>query len=40
MLVGHGEIVAVPALADLALSRGQQVHDDLLPRHAGQAGQA
>ena len=31
MLVGRGELVAVPALADFALSRGQQVHDDLLP---------
>ena len=31
MLVGRGELVAVPALADFALSRGQQVHDNLLP---------
>ncbi len=31
MLIGRGELVAIPALADLALSRRQQVHDDLLP---------
>ena len=31
VLVGRGELVAVPALADFALSFGQQVHDDPLP---------
>ena len=31
MLIGRGELVAIPALADFVLSRRQQVHDDLLP---------
>ena len=31
MLVGRSDLVAVPALADVSLSCGKEIHDDLLP---------